>query len=42
LQTAIANQKDPNKTLLQFVKGLPLCQSALDCENLFKKSMGWE
>lgn len=36
LQTAKANDKDPYKFLLQFLKGLPLCQTSQDCEKLFK------
>ncbi|MCC6274548.1 MAG: IS66 family transposase [Leptospiraceae bacterium] len=41
LQTAKANAIDPYKFLLQFLNGLPHCQTPQDCEKLFKDSMGW-
>lgn len=41
LQTAKANGKDPYQFLLQFLKGLPLCQTSSDCQRLFFDSMGW-
>ena len=41
LQTAKANGKDTYKFLLQFLKGLPFCQTPQDCEKLFNDSMGW-
>lgn len=41
LQTAKANGKDPYQFLLHFLKGLPLCQTSIECEKLFSDSMGW-
>ena len=41
LQTAKANGKDTYKFLLQFLKGLPFCQTPQDCEKLFNDSIGW-
>lgn len=41
IQTAKANGKEPYAFLLQFLKGLPLCQTPQDCEKLFFQSMGW-
>ena len=41
LQTAKANGKEPYKFLLQFLKGLPHCQTQQDCEKLFTHSIGW-
>jgi hypothetical protein len=40
LQTALANGKNPYKFLLDFLTGLPLCQTPEDCEKLFFKCMG--
>ena len=41
IQTAKANNKDPNNFLLQFLKGLPAAKTKEDIAKLFKDSMGW-